>query len=111
LRNARQATQPGQKVRVRAERRDAVVVVEVEDEGCGIPLENQHRVFEPFFTTRGVGNGIGLGLTAAYGIIKRHGGTVEIRSEVGRGTTFSLRLPSAESAQASPALQGAGLAT
>lgn len=94
LRNARQATQRRERITVRTFDLDGHVHVEVRDEGMGIAHENQRRVFEPFFTTRGVGKGIGLGLTAAYGIVKRVGGDIEVQSEgVGKGATFVLRLP------------------
>jgi CheY-like chemotaxis protein len=58
--------------------------------------ETSARVFDPFFTTKGVGRGIGLGLAAAYGIIKGHGGYVDVESAKGKGTTFSIYLPAAE---------------
>lgn len=69
------------------------VWVEVEDTGCGIKAENITRVFEPFFTTKPVGKGTGLGLSLAYGIVQRHRGRLEVRSEVDLGTTFRLTLP------------------
>jgi two-component system cell cycle sensor histidine kinase/response regulator CckA len=72
------------------------VVIEIQDEGSGIPQDHLRRVFEPFFSTRGVGKGIGLGLTAAYGIIKRNGGTIDVHSAIGEGTTFRIKLPRAE---------------
>ena len=100
LRNARQATGGGHGITVRTRDEESAVLLEVEDEGCGIPAEHLHRVFEPFFTTRGVGGGIGLGLTAAYGIVQRNGGTIELRSTPGRGTTVSIRLPRAGEAEA-----------
>ena len=69
------------------------VWVEVEDTGCGIKPENIKRVFEPFFTTKPVSKGTGLGLSLAYGIVQRHRGRLDVRSEVGKGTTFRLSLP------------------
>ena len=68
------------------------VRIEIHDEGTGIPANNLKRIFEPFFTTRPVGKGLGLGLTAAYGIIKRAGGEIEVASELGKGSTFTVRL-------------------
>ncbi len=65
----------------------------VSDSGNGIPPEIVHRIFEPFFTTKGIGKGTGLGLSIAYGIIARHGGRIEVDSQVGRGTTFTITLP------------------
>ena len=69
------------------------VWIEVEDDGCGIARENLSRVFDPFFTTKPVGKGTGLGLSLSYGIVKKHGGRLEVDSEVGRGTRFRVCLP------------------
>lgn len=70
------------------------VEVRVSDTGSGIPEKIRPRIFEPFFTTKGVGKGTGQGLSVVYGaIVKRHGGTVEFESELGKGTTFVIRLP------------------
>jgi two-component system, NtrC family, sensor kinase len=97
LRNARLATTKKEKITVRTWQTREHVMVQVEDEGAGIVRENLRRVFEPFFTTRGVGKGIGLGLTAAYGIVKRAGGDIEVQSEgPGTGSSFTLRLPLAD---------------
>ncbi len=70
------------------------VCLEVSDEGLGIPLEILPRVFDPFFTTKPRGKGTGLGLSICYGVIKRHGGDVQIESVEGRGTTVRVCLPS-----------------
>jgi two-component system NtrC family sensor kinase len=69
------------------------VEVEFTDTGPGIPEEHLGRVFEPFFTTKPVGKGTGLGLAVSYGIIKKHGGNVFVRSEMGKGASFFVRLP------------------
>jgi signal transduction histidine kinase len=69
------------------------IVVEVEDNGCGITTEHRKRLFEPFFTTKPVGQGTGLGLSVSFGIVRDHGGVIEVDSEVGRGSTFRVRLP------------------
>ena len=69
------------------------VVVEVQDNGCGISPEHRSRLFEPFFTTKPVGQGTGLGLSVSFGIVRDHGGVIEVDSEVGRGSTFRVRLP------------------
>ena len=67
--------------------------VNFEDTGCGIPEENIAKLFEPFFTTKKKGKGVGLGLSVAYGIIQEHEGSIYVKSEVGRGTTFQVKLP------------------
>ncbi|MBU1363822.1 MAG: PAS domain S-box protein [Gammaproteobacteria bacterium] len=72
---------------------DDKVCVEISDTGKGIEPEHINRIFEPFFTTKPVGKGTGLGLSLSYGIIKRHGGQIEVESSVGLGTTFRLVLP------------------
>ena len=70
-----------------------VVSIHVTDTGCGIPAENFGRIFEPFFTTKGIGKGTGLGLSQVFGFVKQSGGHVDVASEVGRGTMFTLHLP------------------
>ncbi|PIQ63346.1 MAG: hybrid sensor histidine kinase/response regulator [Bacteroidetes bacterium CG12_big_fil_rev_8_21_14_0_65_60_17] len=72
------------------------VVVEVADEGKGMSRETMDRVFEPFFTTKEVGEGTGLGLPTSLGIIKSHGGTITLYSEVGKGSVFKVYLPAME---------------
>jgi len=63
------------------------------DTGTGIPPENVQHIFDPFFTTKEVGEGTGLGLSVSYGIIKAHGGNIEVESQMGKGTTFVIKLP------------------
>jgi two-component system NtrC family sensor kinase len=72
------------------------VWVEVADSGCGISPANMARIFDPFFTTKPIGKGTGLGLSLSYGIVKKHGGRLEVRSELGQGTTFRMTLPKAQ---------------
>jgi two-component system NtrC family sensor kinase len=72
---------------------DDGVWVEVADTGCGIAPENLQRIFEPFFTTKAVGKGTGLGLSLSYGIVRKHGGSIDVRSEPGAGTIFRVTLP------------------
>ena len=69
------------------------VVIEISDTGCGIPKENLEKVFEPFFTTKPVGHGTGLGLSTVYGVVKHSGGFINVSSEAGAGTAFSIYLP------------------
>lgn len=65
----------------------------VEDTGCGMPKDVQRRIFEPFYTTRAVGEGTGLGLSVVHGIVTNHGGEVRVTSEVGKGSRFDVLLP------------------
>lgn len=67
--------------------------VEVADDGAGIAAENLQRIFDPFFTTKPVGQGTGLGLSLSYGIVQKHGGRMEVTSEIGQGTTFRVTIP------------------
>jgi two-component system NtrC family sensor kinase len=73
--------------------RDDEVVIEVSDTGTGISEENLSKIFDPFFSTKEVGQGTGLGLAVTYGIIKRHNGSIEVKSKLGEGTTFIIHLP------------------
>ncbi|MBD3224453.1 MAG: HAMP domain-containing protein [Caldithrix sp.] len=69
------------------------VFMEFKDTGVGIENENLSKIFEPFFTTKSVGKGTGLGLSVSYGIVKNFGGTIEVKSELGRGSTFTVKIP------------------
>ena len=106
--NARDAMPDGGKLTIRSrniiqpESRDFInelippgdyVLIEVSDTGTGIEPDNLSKIFEPFFTTKGVGEGTGLGLSTVYGIIKQMGGFIFPDSEMGKGTTFSIYLP------------------
>jgi signal transduction histidine kinase len=71
------------------------VVVQISDTGAGIAAEHLDRIFDPFFSTKPVGKGTGLGLSVSYGIIQQHGGSIEVQSEEGKGSTFTIVLPAA----------------
>ncbi len=92
LMNARQAMQEGGELTVRTalQKKNKVVVIEVEDTGCGISERNIDRIFDPFFTTKAAGKGTGLGLAVIYGIVKQHGGEIEVKSSPGKGSTFTI---------------------
>ena len=107
LLNAVQAMPGGGKVRIAAENKSIeandglpltkgkYVKVSISDQGCGIPKENIKKIFDPYFTTKDKGSG--LGLTAAYSIIEKHHGYIQVESEAGTGTTFSVYLPASDS--------------
>jgi signal transduction histidine kinase len=69
------------------------VRVDVIDNGSGVPPAIRQRIFDPFFTTKPPGKGTGLGLSISYGIVQDHGGTIDVESEPGQGTTFAVTLP------------------
>lgn len=69
------------------------IVLRFTDTGDAIPPENLNKIFDPGFTTKGVGVGTGLGLSICYRIVQDHGGTIDVSSEVGKGTKFTVRLP------------------
>jgi two-component system, NtrC family, sensor kinase len=98
LLNARDALPGGGRVtlRTRADESGAVTV-HVADDGIGIAPENVARIYDPFFTTKGVGRGTGLGLAVSYGIVQEHSGHIAVESAPGRGTTFRITVPTARS--------------
>ncbi|MBI5901290.1 MAG: PAS domain-containing protein [Rhodocyclales bacterium] len=93
--NAAQATPEGKHgtITLRCGTQADGVWVEIADTGAGIPEENLQRIFDPFFTTKPIGKGTGLGLSLSYGIIQKHGGKIEVNSELGVGTRFRISLP------------------
>ncbi|MGM0383762.1 MAG: cache domain-containing protein [Thermodesulfobacteriota bacterium] len=104
--NALDATEPGGSIKIytaiglsASDTGHKGVEITIADTGCGIPTEDLDKLFDPFFTTKAVGHGSGgLGLSVSYGIIQRHGGTIRVQSEVGKGTRFFLWLPIEENA-------------
>jgi PAS domain S-box-containing protein len=96
LLNARDAIPDGGRITLRAYVSDReALTVEVVDDGIGIAPENVARIYDPFFTTKGVGRGTGLGLAVSYGIVQEHSGHIAVESAPGRGTTFRITLPAA----------------
>ncbi|MGH9945740.1 MAG: two-component system sensor histidine kinase NtrB [Pyrinomonadaceae bacterium] len=91
--NAVDAMPDGGKLTFRVIANPKSVAIEVEDTGTGIPVEDMSKIFEPFFTTKEVDKGTGLGLAVCYGIISDHGGRLNVRSNIGKGTTFTILLP------------------
>jgi two-component system NtrC family sensor kinase len=98
--NALDATEPGDNINIytatglsTSESGQKGVEITIVDNGCGISPENLDKLFDPFFTTKEVGQGTGLGLSVSFGIVQRHGGTIRVQSEVGKGTRFFIWLP------------------
>jgi two-component system NtrC family sensor kinase len=91
--NAAQALGREGKVRVLTRRENDMAAVSISDTGRGIAPEHLKKIFDPFFTTKPVGEGTGLGLSITYGIIERHGGSINIESRLGEGTTFTVAIP------------------
>ena len=91
--NARQAIKGKGTVTIKTHSDGKNVLIEISDSGVGIPKENVARIFDPGFTTKGVGVGTGLGLSICYQIIKSHKGDITVRSEPGKGSTFTIMIP------------------
>jgi two-component system NtrC family sensor kinase len=91
--NAAQAIPERGHITLRSGCHEAKVWFSITDDGAGIPPDIQSRIFDPFFTTKSVGKGTGLGLSVSYGIIQKHGGHIEVNSQPGAGTTFTIWLP------------------
>jgi two-component system, NtrC family, sensor kinase len=99
--NGLEATPSGGRVIIGARPEgDDGVVLTVADTGCGIPSDIQGRIFEPFFTTKEQGKGVGLGLAVVYGIVARHHGQIDVVSQAGAGTVFTVHLPTRPPAEA-----------
>ena len=104
--NARDAMPSGGWLTVRSRVERDSALVEVADTGSGISAEHLSRIYDPFFTTKTVGQGTGLGLSVTYGVVQEHQGTIECASRPGHGTRFTLTLPLAVPARA-PATEAA----
>jgi two-component system NtrC family sensor kinase len=91
--NAGQAIPEKGEIQIRTRAFDGQVEIRIQDTGTGISPENLKKIFDPFFTTKEIGKGTGLGLHVVHSIVEKHRGTVEVTSEVGRGTTFTISLP------------------
>lgn len=92
--NARDAMPSGGTLTVATGLNDTQLIIDFEDTGVGIAPEHIPRIYDPFFTTKGVGQGTGLGLAVSYGIVQEHGGRIFVSSTAGEGTRFRLKLPS-----------------
>lgn len=91
--NAAQAIEGQGLIRITTRRGNGKVVVKIADTGAGIPAEHLDKIFDPGFTTKGVGVGTGLGLSITYKIVQDHGGTIQVESQLGHGTVFTVTLP------------------
>jgi signal transduction histidine kinase len=93
IRNANQAIKPDGTITIATEVKNRYISIGISDNGVGMSEDVIRNLFNPFFTTRDVGAGVGLGLSIAYRIVENHNGNIDVQSELGRGTTFTVRLP------------------
>jgi PAS domain S-box-containing protein len=98
IQNAAEAIEKKGRIILRSRRNGNEILIEVEDNGRGMPPEVKKRIFEPFFTTKEIGQGLGLGLSVSAMIIQNHGGGIQVESTEGKGTLFQIRLPVANPA-------------
>ena len=96
LSNAAQHIDGPGRIHIETKADESIVYVRISDTGLGIPAENLERIFDPGFTTQGVGVGTGLGSSTSYNIVQRHKGRIFVESEVGKGSTFTVELPRRE---------------
>jgi two-component system, NtrC family, sensor kinase len=94
--NAAQAIEKQGVITVRTWAYGNSIFTSISDTGCGMKPETINRIFEPFYTTKDVGKGTGLGLSITYDIMKKHEGEIAVQSELGKGTTFTVRIPVVE---------------
>ena len=94
--NALQAIEGPGRIEIATTERDNMVTATITDTGCGIPSTLMDQIWDPFFTTKDVGRGIGLGLAVSYNIIKKHGGEIHVESKQGKGSKFTVRLPACQ---------------
>jgi two-component system, NtrC family, sensor kinase len=92
--NARDAMPDGGRLEIETESSEHMLLVHVRDTGIGIAADNIAKIYDPFFTTKSVGQGTGLGLAVSYGIVQEHGGRIAVESDPGQGTTFTIKIPS-----------------
>jgi len=105
LNNAIEAMPRGGRLTITSRQENDSVVISIEDTGVGIASKVSKRIFEPFYTTKGP-QGVGLGLSIAYGVAKRHGGDIRLSSKLGKGSTFTIRLPVTKQRRARQAVSG-----
>ena len=91
--NAAQAIENKGEIKLSTKVVDEKVVIAMSDTGPGIAKEDLSRIFDPFYTTKPVGTGTGLGLNVVYNVVNQHNGQIEVQSKVGQGTTFIIELP------------------
>jgi PAS domain S-box-containing protein len=96
LLNASHAIEMTGEIVVRTWSQDKNIYVSISDTGCGIPEDIRNKIFDPFYTTKEVGKGTGLGLSIAYDIVRKHNGEIRVESSVGKGSTFTIRIPVAQ---------------
>jgi len=94
--NAAHSIEKRGEIQIKTRANNGYVEIIIIDTGSGIPKENLPKIFDPFFTTKKIGQGTGLGLNVVYNIIEKHRGEIDVKSDVGKGTTFTIRIPTAE---------------
>ena len=107
IKNAAEALQAGGEIRIKTFLEGGKVILRIADNGVGIKGEHLKKVFEPFWSTKEVTTGTGMGLAVSHGIISRHGGSISVESEEGRGTIFNVMLPLAKEPQEVPTVSAA----